>query len=333
MAFNHQSNRGVSEVDSSRPSEDSVNDFSLPTNPDVMNFSDTVPRYMQPNYNTRLRPMSEPNRIFHSVPNQRPLAGNTVFPQNDGWNRRNWPHGEYRNSMHMVTNNNTCTVNPFEVDTRPMCDMNGMSAQSSLRNNGFAPINQNRPNYGMQNRFPRNYAPRMKTVPIHQWKISFSGEDQRVSETDLSASEFVFQANVHKEAQMLSDGDMLSQIGVLLTHRAKTWYFARHRRFYSWETFVEALRKTFMSSHHHIDALLDIANRIQKPNESARTYLYHMLMLFQTLPQQIDEDIQVRIILGNMSANIVAIVGPWDPKTINELDRILHSVEPRRSAF
>lgn len=225
------------------------------------------------------------------------------------------------------------TVNPLEDKIRRNEDVNNLVG-FNVTNRSNAPPNLCQTNAEWSNRNdPFNHSincSRMKPVPVHSWKISFSGEAQRMSETDLGVNDFIFQVTVQKNAQSLSDNDVLSQIVFLLTHSARTWYYACHESFYNWEAFVEAMRRTFLSVHHKVDALLEIANRVQRPSESARTYLYHMLMMFQSLPHRIDENIQVRIILGNMSSNIIAKVGPWDPKTIAELDRILASIEPRR---
>lgn len=129
--------------------------------------------------------------------------------------------------------------------------------------------------------------------------------------------------------QGLSDADILSQVGLLLTHSASTWYWASQHLFTSWQSFVDALRRTFLSSYHMIDALAELSGRVQGKNESALAYLYQMLLKFRTLPQQIEERVQTHIIVRNLLPEIQANVGPWGPTTISELERILASMQPR----
>lgn len=84
--------------------------------------------------------------------------------------------------------------------------------------------------------------------------------------------------------QGLSDPDILSQIGFLLTNSASTWYLAFEHMFKNKQSFVGAMRRNFLSSYHMIDEMDEISHRTQAKNESARSYLYHMVMLLSTLP-------------------------------------------------
>lgn len=170
---------------------------------------------------------------------------------------------------------------------------------------------------------------RTKAVPVHTWKVSFGGENKKMSDTDVGANDFIYRVNVNKRMQGLSDADILSQIGFLLTHSASTWYLACQHMFTSWQTFVDAMRRTFLSSYHMIDAMDEISRRTQGKSESARSYLYHMVMLFKSLPYGVAEHVQTHIIIRNLLPEIQANVGPWGPTTIAELERILASMQPR----
>lgn len=170
---------------------------------------------------------------------------------------------------------------------------------------------------------------RTKAVPVHTWKVTFSGENRKMSDTDVGANEFIYRVNVNKRMQGLSDADILSQVGFLLTHSASTWYLACQHMFTSWQSFVEAMRRTFLSAYHMIDAMDEISRRTQGKTESARAFLYHMVMLFRALPCGVEEHIQTHIIVRNLLPEIQANVGPWGPTTIAELERILGSMQPR----
>lgn len=196
------------------------------------------------------------------------------------------------------------------------------------------PMVQNRVNVNNDIPYGRNssvfgHFNRTKATPVHQWGFKFSGEDKRVSDQDVGANEFIFRVDGNKRMQGLSDADILSQIGMLLTHRASTWYWASQHLFTSWQSFVDALRRTFLSTYHMIDSLDEISRRTQGKTESALTFLYEMLLKFRTLPQQVEERVQAHIIVRNLLPEIQANVGPWGPVTIADLERILSSMQPR----
>lgn len=186
------------------------------------------------------------------------------------------------------------------------------------------------------------YQPRVKGVPVHKWNINFSGEEKLVSNTDLRVNEFLYQIKCGKDRQHISDDEMLGQIGWLLTGAARTWYYAYYNTFRDWTTFVEAMRRRFLSPYHEQDTLDEISRRVQRKTEPTMAYLNHMVMLFQTVSSTIDEGRMVHIIQRNLRPDVQAHVGPWEPKTLIELERILSKLqisqvasesEPERKPF
>lgn len=177
--------------------------------------------------------------------------------------------------------------------------------------------------------FP-NYQPRLKPLPVHLWKISFSGEEKPSESTDLKVNEFLYQVEVNKRAQRISDEEMLGQVSSLLNGTARTWYYAYFNSFTSWPSFVRSLRVRFLSPYHEQDALDEISRRVQKKNESALAYLNHMVMLFQTVAHGMDEGRMVHIIRRNLRPEIQTQVGPWEPRTLAHLERILSLLQTSR---
>lgn len=172
-----------------------------------------------------------------------------------------------------------------------------------------------------------SYHQRLKGVPVHKWNISFSGEDKLASNTDLRANEFLYQIECGKVRQRISDEEMLGQVGWLLTGAARTWYYAYFKTFTDWPTFVEKLRRRFLSPYHHQDALDEISRRVQRPGESNMAYLNHMVMLFQTLSNPVEEGRMVHVIRRNMLPEVQRHVGPWAPRTLADLEQILSTMQ------
>src|ERR1700712_2572484 len=129
----------------------------------------------------------------------------------------------------------------------------------------MTPVNNNIP-YG-RNASVFGQFSRAKATPVHLWGFKFSGENKKMSDIDVGANEFIFRVEGNKRMQGLSDADILSQIGLLLTHSASTWYWASQHLFTSWNSFVNALRRTFLSTYHMVDAMADISSRVQGKNE------------------------------------------------------------------
>lgn len=170
---------------------------------------------------------------------------------------------------------------------------------------------------------------RTKAIPVHLWKVTFSGEGRKMSDTDVSTNEFIYRVTVNKRMQGLSDADILSQIGFLLTHSASVWYLASQHRFTSWVSFIEAMRSTFLSPYHAIDAMDEISRRVQGKSETAKSYLYQMMLMFRALPFRVDEGAQTHIIVRNLLPEVQASVGPWRPTSLSQLEAILGAMQPR----
>lgn len=194
--------------------------------------------------------------------------------------------------------------------------------------------NANYPVHASQNNLPGRGAygdNKQKTVPIHRWHIRFSGEEKSVSNKDLKLNEFLYLLHVQKTAQRISDGELLAQIHWLLTDSAKTWYFSCYDRFHDWPNFVERIRERFLSPDHAVEAWHEITTRVQQKTESARTFLSKMVMSFRSLPTLIDERTQVAVIRRGLLPETRNIIGPWNVRTIAELEYILARIQPTKS--
>lgn len=154
------------------------------------------------------------------------------------------------------------------------------------------------------------YHPRLKTVPVHLWKISFSGDRNSREPTDLRVNEFLYQVEINKRAQRITDEEMLGQVVWLLNGPARTWYYAYFRNFTSWNVFITLIRRRFLPPYYEQDAIDEISKRVQKKGEDPLAYMNHMVMLFQTVPGIVEEARLVRIIRRNLDRETQKHVGP-----------------------
>lgn len=63
-----------------------------------------------------------------------------------------------------------------------------------------------------------------RSVPVNQWKISFSGEPNSANRNDLSIHDFIEQRNMFRIAEKIPENDLLSQEVHLLSEKARAWY-------------------------------------------------------------------------------------------------------------
>lgn len=202
--------------------------------------------------------------------------------------------------------------------------------QNPAQRNRNAPNNDNVRGENGGNQAGQFMRLRSKMIPIHNWQLNFSGEDKLASAIDLRINEFLYQIEVNKHAQHISDEEMLGQISTLLTGTARTWYYAYYRSFRNWGHFVESMRNRFLSPFHELDALDEISQRKQGKTEPVMSFLNHMVMLFQTVSQDVDEGYMAHIIQRNLRPEFQAHVGPWEPRNLTELERILARLQPNK---
>ena len=77
-------------------------------------------------------------------------------------------------------------------------------------------------------------------VPIHQWKISFSGDDR-----SMHLYDFLFQVEVLRRSENLVETKLLKSI-VLLSGRARLWYYSNYENFNTWNELVGSLKAEFL---------------------------------------------------------------------------------------
>lgn len=96
-----------------------------------------------------------------------------------------------------------------------------------------------------------------KTVPIHQWKISFGGDGK-----GLHLFDFLDQILVYQRSERVPSDELLSSVVHLLTGRAKLWYRSVFDTIYTWDEFVIELKREFLPKNYEYMLLADISSRI-----------------------------------------------------------------------
>lgn len=235
---------------------------------------------------------------------------------------------------------NRLSFDDESVDIRSAIMINNMRESNNEYERRSAAINNHHfgPNRGD---FERNisvsscddtYTLRSKTIPIYNWDVKFSGEVSLVSPQDMPIDEFLYLIKVKKDAQRISDEDLLWQISSLLTHSAYTWYYAYYNTFTNWQSFVEAIRRRFVSNFHYQDTLDMISSRPQRDDEPTMAYMNRMVLLFRSVLLDFKETLMIHLIIRNMRPEVQTRIKVWGPRTLFELEGIISRMEILKSS-
>lgn len=134
-------------------------------------------------------------------------------------------------------------------------------------------------------------------MPIHQWRISFSGDGK-----GRHLYDFLSQIRLYRESEQVTSNELLSSVVHLFNGRAKLWYQSVHGHYRTWNDLVDAMRNEFLPPGYDFMLLDSISNRLQKPNESASEYMMHMKSLFNCLTVEISEEHMIGIVPICMSS-------------------------------
>lgn len=162
--------------------------------------------------------------------------------------------------------------------------------------------------------YRRNYR---KQVPMHQWRVNFSGEGSA-----RKLGEFLDRVQALQRAEKVSNQDLLDGVIHFLSGRAEDWYYTTGQYIEQWGEFVIALKNEFLPVNHDYALLYDIENRFQHKDESLLNYIAELLSMFRNVTQRISERRKLHIIQQNMLPRYAVSIAPFGVKTIQELSEL-----------
>lgn len=172
--------------------------------------------------------------------------------------------------------------------------------------------------------------PMRKSVPVNQWKISFSGEERTDSKTDLNIHDFLEQVEMFSRAESIPEDELLRQIVHLLQGRARAWYQNVYRQIVSWRHFVNAIKEKFLPLDYHFNLLLEIESRFQRKSEPVGAYINDMELRFRSLPEALPESHQIHIMRKNLLTDYTMQLANVDIRSVRELEDACKRIEGAR---
>lgn len=161
---------------------------------------------------------------------------------------------------------------------------------------------------------------------ISHWNISFSGDAESSSRTDLNLSDFLYQINVFRRAEGLDQDDLLSQLCHLLSGSALLWYRRVHRNIRTWTEFETAIKVEFSDSKRTF-LIDDVKNCRQSNTESVSSYINNMESKFHEMPTKISEERKLYIVQNNLLPCFAMFAAAHNPRTICELKAVCMRLE------
>lgn len=280
------------------PNSDVVEKPVTIQNPNLLNHPKPI---YSPVQNPKYVPNPTPNSVRHPTPNysnqiRNPTPNYDPIPARRQNPIRNPPRRNY----------------VYELDQIPDIDEN-------IREPGRGRVFDREDEVRQPNRYRR-------FIPVHQWRIEFSGDGRGSHLYD-----FLFQLSIHQRSEQVSNREMLDSVFHLLSGRAKLWFQSNCDEFENLEAFVAAIKEEFLPSNYDYVLLNDISNRAQKFNESFGEYITHMQALFKCLSVPLEEDYKLYLVQKNLSPRYALSIAPLDIRTISQLTEICRRIDMRCS--
>lgn len=161
-----------------------------------------------------------------------------------------------------------------------------------------------------------------KSVPVHQWRISFSGEGR-----GMHLCEFLSQITMLQRAEMVSDHDILYSVVHLLSGRAKLWYQSVIDSIFTWQELVSEMKKEFLPDNYDYSLLCEISNRAQRSNETFGEFITEILASFRYLSIPVTEEHKLYIIKKNLLPRFSLGVAPLEITSLQRLIDVCRKIE------
>lgn len=153
-----------------------------------------------------------------------------------------------------------------------------------------------------------------RSIPVSKWDLKFSGEKK-----DMSVNAFLERVEELRIARNVTKETLFDSGIDLFTGKALHWYRYVRKTECKWDGLVKRLREEFQPHNYTEKLFEEIRKRTQGPEESVGIYLAVMLAMFDRLECPVSQEMQLKIIMRNLSPFYQSQLGLVEVKTIGEL--------------
>ncbi|KAJ8964964.1 hypothetical protein NQ317_017107 [Molorchus minor] len=170
-----------------------------------------------------------------------------------------------------------------------------------------------------------------------------SGDEDRHNETlpgtsrasekkGMSLNAFLQRVEELRVARHVSRDELFDTAVDLFKGKALIWYRAVRKEVNHWDDLVKLLREEFQPCDYNEKLFEEIKRRTQGSDESIGIYLSIMSAMFSRLTCPVGEDVQLKIIMRNISPFYQTQLGLVDITSITQLRTLGRKLEARREA-
>lgn len=170
-----------------------------------------------------------------------------------------------------------------------------------------------------------------KSTPVHQWKLSFSGDNLSKDPHNQNIHDFIAQLEVFRRAEHIAEGELLDQMIHLLRGKARQWYQNVYNDIYTWPQFIDAIKGRFLSHNYNFEILREIQNRLQRKDESVRSYINEIESRFRAMPDPPTDSFKIFTIQQNLLPFYSMPLATYDIRSVQELEDLCTKIESSKN--
>lgn len=198
----------------------------------------------------------------------------------------------------------------------------GQNRDRINRSDDYVPDFRNDPGYRQMNFRNNNPAMNRKSIPVNQWRLTFSGDGR-----GSHLYSFLSEITLLQRSERMSDDDIMCSIIHLLSGRARTWYLSTYEMFRTWQELVAAMKREFLPSNYDFSLFNEISNRRQRANESFGEYITQMLALFKWINIPISEEHKLYMVQRNLQPKYAIGIAPLEIRSLRQLSEICRRID------
>ncbi|KAJ8968492.1 hypothetical protein NQ317_014542, partial [Molorchus minor] len=212
------------------------------------------------------------------------------------------------------------SLTPAEISLLRLEELSSGDSGDEDRHNETLPGTSRASDAGAMRRF-------VKSTPVAKWDLNFSGEKK-----GMSLNAFLQRVEELRVARHVSRDELFDTAVDLFKGKALIWYRAVRKEVNHWDDLVKLLREEFQPCDYNEKLFEEIKRRTQGSDESIGIYLSIMSAMFSRLTCPVGEDVQLKIIMRNISPFYQTQLGLVDITSITQLRTLGRKLEARREA-
>lgn len=144
--------------------------------------------------------------------------------------------------------------------------------------------------------------------------------------------DFLAQVEMFRQAEQMSDHQLLQKIPHLLIGSARTWYTLNRYRILTWNDFVTQIKQRFLSTDYNFLLYSEVQNRKQGKNEPIGNYVADMQSKFRAMSNPPDMQHRLYMVRNNMLYEHAMALATQNVQSVEHLEMLVKQRESARAS-